>query len=342
MKKSLTTALVLILSMAAIGTAFGAGYAKDMILGYGEKLTDPQKALMKVQLGASTQSGQEKAGEGVEPFVVARDRETEPYQGLLTPEEMGPVGVSAAFLKKNENGGVWVTKSNNDIAPVAYANALYTAGARNTIFSLSSAEPVPGFMVLGIAIEAYEKLNGVDLSDEDVKMAAEELILTNELGRQIGHYEMGAEVVAFAKEHAEKNEGADAAEIADVIKDRIALYERSSEGADLKTISEYIVRYAANGDDHQDMPVQLAALRAEQLWLVEPMERMVDPETLAQADEELEKLLSYLDKEEKEPTFLEKNSSWLFPAGLVVVAAALSIIIAYFQTRPKKADKKKA
>lgn len=340
MKRYIVMALALMLVTAVIGAAFGAEFAENMILGYGEKLSEPQKALMKVQLGASTQSGQESAGAGVEPAVISKEVETKPYEGLLTADEMGPIGVSAAFLRKNEDGGVWVTKSNNDLAPVAYANALYTAGARNMIFSLSSAEPVPGFMALGIAIAAYEKLQGTELSDDDIKMAAEELILTNELGRQIGHYEMGAEVVAYAKEYAEKNEGADTEEIADVIKERISLYERSSEGADLTAISEYIVRFAANGDDHEDMPIQLAALRAEQLWLVEPMERMVDSETLAQADEELEQLLSYLDTEQKEPTFWEKNSSWLLPVGLVIVAAALSITIAYIQTRPKKGGKK--
>ena len=88
------------------------------------------------------------------------------------------------------------------------------------------------------------------------------------------------------------------------------------------------------------MPAQLATLRAEQLWLVEPKERMVDEQVLAEADKELQDIIGYLEKEQVKQSFYKRNSSWLMPVGLVVVAAALSILIAYIQTRPKKTAKK--
>lgn len=327
----LAAAILLAFSFAA----FSADkYAAGMIVGFGEKMSGPQQAIMKVQLGASTQSGHEELGEAVETITISAVEEKAAYKGLLGEDEMGPVGVSGTFIRKSEaNGGIWVASSNNDYSPLVYANAFYTAGIRDVIMSVSSVEPVPGMMVLGVVAGAYEKLTGSALDDDALKLAAEEMLLTAKLGKSLEHYEMGAEVAAYAKEYATTNKGASASDIANVMGERIALYEREIADTELTELAECISRYAASGDAHADMGAQLATLRAEQLWLVEPKERMMDEEELAQADEELQEIIQYLDEEEKEPSFFQKNSGWIMPLGLVLIAALLAIAIAYFQTR---------
>ncbi|HNV34892.1 MAG TPA: DUF1002 domain-containing protein [Bacillota bacterium] len=341
MRKLFALALATLVIMGAFGASMAADWAQGMVLGFGEKLTAPQQSILKVQLGASTQSGTESQGEAVEPVVVSMKDEASPFTGLLDDAGMGPKGVSGAFVKGAEQGaGIWVTSSNCDYVPVVYANAFYTAGMRDAVMSLSSAEPVRGMMVFGVAIKAYEKLKGTKLDGKDVKLAAEEMLLTAGLGDAIGHMEMAAEVVAYAKELAAKDAALDAATLAGIMRERLALYEREADEAALKDISAYVVKYAKGGKDRSDMPAQLATLRAEQLWLVEPKERMVDEQVLAEADKELQDIIGYLEKEQVKQSFYKRNSSWLMPVGLVVVAAALSILIAYIQTRPKKTAKK--
>jgi uncharacterized protein YpuA (DUF1002 family) len=340
MGKILTFVVIIVIG-ALVLTSSAAEWANNMILSFGEKLSAPQQAIMKVQLGASTQSGAESMGESVQPIIVSVNAETALFKDLLKEEEMGPLGVSAAFLRKAEAGaGIWVANSNNDFVPVVFANAFYTAGMRDIISSVSSSEPVPGMMVLGVAIGAYEKLTGTKLAVLDVKLAAEEIVLTSKLGTAIGHMEMGAEVIAYAKEFAESNKGTKAEDIARVMKERVTLYERTIDDAALKDVSEFIMRYAASGNTHSDMPVQLAALRAEQLWLVEPKERMMDAETIAQADKELGQIIQFMEKDQdKGQSFYEKNAKWLMPLGFVLSAALISVTVAYFQTRPKKGSK---
>ncbi len=343
MRKLFAFTVAALVIAGALGASMAADWAQGMVLGFGEKLTAPQQSILKVQLGASTQSGTESIGESVEPIVVSAKDEAAPFEGLLDAAGMGPKGVSGAFIRNADQGaGIWVTSSNCDYVPVIYANALYTAGVRDAVISLSSAEPVKGMMAFGIAVKAYEKLRGVKLDSKDVKLAAEEMLLTAGLGEAIGHMEMAAEVVAHAKEQASKDGGLDSAAISGLMAERLAIYERPADEAALKDISSYVVKYAKNGDDHSDMPVQLATLRAEQLWLVEPKERMVDEQVLAEADKELQDIIGYLEKEQTKQSFYQRNSSWLLPVGLVVVAAALSILIAYIQTKPKKAAKKQS
>jgi uncharacterized protein YpuA (DUF1002 family) len=340
-KKSLFVIIVafaLVLCSAALSAE---KYAKGMIIGFGEKLSDPQQAIMKVQLGASTQSGIESIGESVEPITVPMSYEKKVYSGLIKEDEMGPVGVSGTFIRKvDAGGGIWVASANNDYSALVFANAFYTAGIRDSIISVGSVEPVPGMMVLGVVVSAYEKLTGSKLNEKDIKLAAEEILLTAKLGKALNHYEMGAEVVAYAKGYAAENPGLKAANIAGTMKERVTLYERSIDDSEYTGLSEYILKYASSAVDHSDMPVQLATLRAEQLWLVEPKERMMDEEQLAQADKELQDIINYLDEEVAEKTFFQKNSGWIMPLGLVLVAATLSIVIAYLQTKPRKGAKK--
>ncbi len=333
---------IIMAALLAVPASAAEDFAKGMIMGLGERLSEPQKAIMKVQLGASTQSGAESMGESVEALKVAQADEKALFKGLLDESEMGPLGVSGTFIRKVEEGsGIWVASSNNDYSPLVYANAFYTAGIRDVAMSVSSIEPVPGMMALAVAVKAYEKLTDTTLPDGNVVLAAEEILATAGLGKALQHYEMGAEVAAYTKDLAKVNNITDESEIMRIMKERVALYERQAEDSAIKPLAKFISKYAKEPSDRSDMQAQLATLRADQLWLVEPKERMMDEEELAKADEELQDILDYLDKEQEEPGFLQKNAGWVMAAGLVIVSAALAITIAFFQTRPKGGRKGK-
>lgn len=341
-RRTLPAITLIIVALLAVSAAGAENYVKGMIMGLGDRLSEPQTAIMKVQLGASTQSGAESMGESVEPLIVAQADEKDLFSGLLDEPEMGPLGVSGAFIRKVEAGtGIWVASSNNDYSPLVYANAFYTAGIRDVAMSVSSIEPVPGMMALAVAVKAYEKLTGTTLVKGDVRLAAEEILATAGLGKALQHYEMGAEVAAYAKDYTKVNGITDEAEIAKIMKDRVAIYERQAEDASYEPLARFISKYAKAASDRSDMQAQLATLRADQLWLVEPKQRMMDEEELAKADEELQDILDYLDKEQDEPGFLQRNAGWVMAAGLVIVSAVLAIAIAYFQTRTKGGRKEK-
>lgn len=341
-KRALLAIMMTIMALLAIAASGAENYVKGMIMGLGERLSEPQTAIMKVQLGASTQSGAESMGESVEPLKVTQASEKALFEGLIEDELMGPLGVSGAFIRKVEEGtGIWVASSNNDYAPLVFANAFYTAGIRDVAMSVSSIEPVPGMMALPVAVKAYEKLTGQPLSKDNVALAAEEILATAQLGKALEHYEMGSEVAAYAKDYAKANGVTDEGEILGLLKERVALYERQADDAAYEPLARFISKYAKDGTDRSDMQAQLATLRADQLWLVEPKERMMDEEELAKADEELQDILDYLDEEQKEPSFFQKNAGWVMAAGLVLVSAVLALAIAYFQTRPKGGRKGK-
>ena len=333
-RRGVLAVTIIMAALLAISAAAAEDFAKGMIMGLGERLSEPQKAIMKVQLGASTQSGAESMGESVEPLNVSQADEKAPFKGLLDESEMGPLGVSGVFIRRVEEGsGIWVASSNNDYSPMVYANAFYTAGIRDVAMSVSSIEPVPGMMALVVAVKAYEKLTGLSLPEGDVRLAAEEMLATAGLGKALQHYEMGSEVAAYTKDYAKANGIADEADITAIMKERVALYERQAEDAYYEPLARFISKYASGTADRSDMQAQLATLRADQLWLVEPKERMMDEEELAQADEELQDILDYLDKEQEEPGFFQRNSGWVMAAGLVIISAILAIAIAYLQTR---------
>ncbi len=341
-RRGLLAITMIMAAMLAISVAAAENFAKGMILGLGDRLSEPQMAIMKVQLGASTQSGAESMGESVEPIKVAQTDEKALYKGLLDESQMGPLGVSGVFIRKvAEGSGIWVASSNNDYSPLVYANAFYTAGIRDVAMSVSSIEPVPGMMALAVAVKAYEKLTGLKLPEGDVRLAAEEILATAELGKALQHYEMGSEVAAYAKDYAKVNGITDEGEIIRILKERVSLYERQAEDASYEPLGRLISKYSKGSSDRSSMQAQLATLRADQLWLVEPKERMMDEEELAKADQELQDILDYLDKEQKEPNFFQRNSGWVMAAGLVIISAVLAIAIAYFQTKPKGGRKGK-
>ncbi len=155
-------------------------------------------------------------------LTVTNDEEREYLEGLVPQQQIGTRAISSAYVKlAPKNSGIkvetynitWVTKE-------MYANAMVTAGIEDAEVITAAPFKVSGTAALTGIMKAFEKASGKKLSQEAKKTASEELVLTGDLGEDIGK-DKAAKLVQDVKKQVVKQKIKNPEDIRNVIK-RIA------------------------------------------------------------------------------------------------------------------------
>lgn len=152
-------------------------------------------------------------------LTVTNDEEREYLEGLIPEQQIGTRAISSAYVKlAPKNSGIkvetynitWVTKE-------MYANAMVTAGIEDAEVIATAPFKVSGTAALTGIMKAFEKASGKKLSQEAKKTASEELVLTGDLGEEIGK-DKAAKLVQDVKRQVVKQKIKNPEDIRNVIK----------------------------------------------------------------------------------------------------------------------------
>lgn len=152
-----------------------------------------------VSLGADLTPQQER--EMLELFGVNKDdvkiirvtnQEMRQYLGGLVPEkQLGTTAYSSAHIKLAPRGHGITVKTYNIawVSKEMYANAMVTAGIEDADVVVAAPFQVSGASALTGIMKAFEKASGKKLDEDAKKAANEELVVTKNLGEEIGQDE---------------------------------------------------------------------------------------------------------------------------------------------------------
>ncbi|MBQ2626458.1 MAG: DUF1002 domain-containing protein [Eubacterium sp.] len=149
---------------------------------------------------------------------VSSQEEHEMFDSYLPQDVIGNVSKSSSMITTREEGhGIQVRTENITWCTVSmYQNALATAGIKDADVVIASPGGATGSSALLGVTKAYSEITGESLKAESLDAAAEELILTGEVGDEIGDQDKAAQLIASVKE-AVASKSLDAEEIEQVI-----------------------------------------------------------------------------------------------------------------------------
>ena len=195
MKKNLISmAAAVMIAASALSMPVLADQEKYLVLG--QDLNDSEKAEVLSLLGI-------KDTESVNVSYVTNQMEYEALGDYLSSDIIGTRALSSALVtSKGKGDGISVTTENiTYCTPEMYQNALITAGVEDVDVKVAGPFRISGTAALVGIASIYEDMAHVDLDEERVDAANEELTATQSLGQEIGAKE-ASELLSTLKEQA--------------------------------------------------------------------------------------------------------------------------------------------
>ena len=193
MKKGKTLRIIsMILSFVFIFGSFVYADSSTVVT-LGKNLDDGQKKQMLELFNVDEQN--------VTILEVNNEEERQYLEGVASEAQLGKLTLSSAYVELlKEGSGIevetynisWVTKE-------MYANALVTAGVENAKVIAAAPFPVSGTGALTGVLKAFEQASGEKLSEDQKKVANEEIIRVGELGEEVGQ-DKASELFRIVKE----------------------------------------------------------------------------------------------------------------------------------------------
>ena len=195
MKKNLISmAAAVMIAASALSMPVLADQEKYLVLG--QDLNDSEKAEVLSLLGV-------KDMDSVNVSYVTNQMEYEALGDYLSSDIIGTRALSSALVtSKGKGDGISVTTENiTYCTPEMYQNALITAGVEDVEVKVAGPFRISGTAALVGIASIYEDMAHVDLDEERVDAANEELTATQNLGQEIGAKE-ASELLSTLKEQA--------------------------------------------------------------------------------------------------------------------------------------------
>lgn len=134
-------------------------------------------------------------------YYTTNAEEYEYFGDYLDASIIGRTANSSILLTPREAGaGIHITTHNINYCTVEmYQNALITAGVSDVDLVVAGPFEISGTAALVSAMKAYQIMTGEPLSEDSVDAANNELVLTGELGQELGDSSSAAELIATLK-----------------------------------------------------------------------------------------------------------------------------------------------
>ena len=185
--------------LMAVTTFITPAYAdSEQYLILGENLSDSEKATVLELLGV----------DNIEHYNVAYITNAEEYEHLgdyLSSNIIGSRALSSALLTKEKEGhGISIETFNiTYCTKEMYQNALITAGVKDISVKIAGPFKISGTAALVATIKSYEIMTGKTLDPDAIDAANNEIVVTQDLGNDIGA-EKAAELIAALKQEIAK------------------------------------------------------------------------------------------------------------------------------------------
>lgn len=195
-KKIFVFVLAILMTVTTFITPAYADSEQYLILG--ENLSDSEKATVLELLGV----------DNIEHYNVAYITNAEEYEHLgdyLSSDIIGSRALSSALLTKEKEGhGISIETFNiTYCTKEMYQNALITAGVKDISVKIAGPFKISGTAALVATIKSYEIMTGKTLDPDAIDAANNEIVVTQDLGNDIGA-EKAAELIASLKQEIAK------------------------------------------------------------------------------------------------------------------------------------------
>ena len=206
-KRFLTLSLTAVLSLSSLGLVFADG---TRVVTLGSNLTQAQKDTMLKYFGVNKDE--------VVILEVNNQEERKYLQGVASEAQLGKKTYSCAYVEPTKSGsGINVKTANITWAtPAMVATTLSTAGLTDADVVIAANFPVSGTGALTGIMKAFEDATGEPLDETKKEIASEELVITGDLGENIGQ-DKATGVINDIKTEIIKNNTQDTIQIADTI-----------------------------------------------------------------------------------------------------------------------------
>ena len=143
----------------------------------------------------------------VKIITVTNQEERMYLEGIAPEEQIANVTMSSAYVEFLDDGsGIEVDTHNITwVTDEMYESALVTAGIKDAQVVAAAPFPVSGTGALTGIIKAFEEATGETISDDQKRVANEEMVKTGELGDDIGKDEATNLIVTIKEELADRN-----------------------------------------------------------------------------------------------------------------------------------------
>lgn len=210
-------AMVLVLTMTlGLGVTANAASDDKPILALGADLSTDQRAAVLGLLGVDES---ELANYNV--ISITNAEEHQYLDAYLSSSVIGTHALSSVLIRPAEEGaGLNVTTYNISYCTIdMYTNALLTAGLQDANVFVAAPSNISGTSALIGAVKGYADMTGTKVDEQALETAVNELVVTGDLGDQLGDSETASDMVAYIKQQILENNVKDDADIEKIIRD---------------------------------------------------------------------------------------------------------------------------
>lgn len=185
---------------------------------------------------------------------VTNAEERKYLEGVANDSQLGKVTISCSYVEPTSQGSginvktanlTWVTSS-------MIATTLSTAGLQDANVIVAAPFPVSGTGGLTGVMKAFESSTGKKLDEEKKELATEELVVTGDLGDEVGQ-EKATGVINDIKAEIIKNGTHDTAQIAETINNITNNYNINLSPEELQKIQDMMLKISKQDYDYNSM-----------------------------------------------------------------------------------------
>ena len=209
-------ALVLVLTMTlGLGVTANAASDDKPILALGADLSTDQRAAVLGLLGVD-----ESELANYDVISITNAEEHQYLDAYLSSSVIGTHALSSVLIRPAEEGaGLNVTTYNISYCTIdMYTNALLTAGLQDANVFVAAPSNISGTSALIGAVKGYADMTGTKVDEQALETAVNELVVTGDLGDQLGDSETASDMVAYIKQQILENNVKDNADIEKIIR----------------------------------------------------------------------------------------------------------------------------
>ena len=220
----------------------------------GANLNEQQKATMLKYFGVNENE--------VVILEVNNQEERKYLEGVATEAQLGKKTYSCAYVEPTKAGsGINVKTANLTwLTSSMVASTLATTGMTDADVVVASVFPVSGTGALTGIMKAFEDATGETLDEDKKELASEELIITGDLGEDIGA-DKATGIVNDIKTEIIKNNTSDTIQIADTINNVTNNYNVTLSSEQQKQLEDLMSKISQQDYDYKDMKDTLNGIK---------------------------------------------------------------------------------
>ena len=199
-----------------LGVTANAASDDKPVLALGADLSADQRATVLGLLGVN-----ESDLDSYDVITITNAEEHQYLDAYLSSDIIGTHALSSVLIRPAAEGaGLNVTTYNISYCTIdMYTNALLTAGLQDADVFVAAPSNISGTSALIGAVKGYADMTGTKVDEQALETAVNELVVTGDLGDQLGDSETASDMVAYIKQQILENNVNSDADIEKIIRD---------------------------------------------------------------------------------------------------------------------------